>query len=112
MKLTASNNATANAFMGYANYGYVYGGDFGISIAPDGLTCGGAYVTATGFDHHTDNYRMLNCGCERQYLYSYASQVGDSDAGYDVNTALGSWTATNVCQSEEGGSLSFYAAMR
>lgn len=69
-------------------------------------------MTVQGFDHHTNNYRMLNCGCERQYLHNDSSTVGDSDAGYDVNTALGSWTATSGCQSEEGGTFSFYAAMR
>ena len=55
---------------------------------------------------------MLNCSCERHYLYSYSAGVPDSDAGYDVNTTLGSWTGTLVCQSEEGGGLAFYAAMR
>ena len=39
-------------------------------------------ATVMGFDHHnTGAYNHLNCGCERQYLYSYSATIGDSDAG-------------------------------
>ena len=46
------------------------------------------------------------------YLYSYTEVVLDGGAGYDINTPLGSWTATNQCHPAEGSALSFYAAMR
>ena len=108
--LTTSDAVTVPGFMGYANYGYIDGGDFGLSLAPDAATCSG--VTAQGFDHHGANYRMLNCGCQRHYLYSYSASGLDSDAGYDVNTGLGAWTATAGCDGTEGGALKFYAAMR
>ncbi len=65
-----------------------------------------------GVDHFGTTFYHLNCGCQRHYLYSYSATDGDGDAGYDVNTALGSWTATQACDSAEGGKLSFYAAMR
>jgi cysteine-rich repeat protein len=110
--LTASNNVSALAYMGFANHSLGGGGDFGLSRNPDGTTCNNMFTTGTGFDHHSAAYWMLNCNCDRHYLYSYSSAVGDGDAGYDVNTALGSWTATNGCQSDEGGGLGFYAAMR
>jgi cysteine-rich repeat protein len=110
VNLTGSDGMTAPAFMGYANFNIIGGGDFGLSLAPDAATCNG--TTVQGFDHHGANYHMLNCGCQRQYLYSYSAQFLDGDAGYDVNTALGAWTATQACQSNEGGALQFYAAMR
>ena len=108
--LTSSDGVSAPAFMGYANFNYTGGGDFGLSMSPDAATCNGA--TTQGFDHHGSNYRMLNCSCQRQYLYSYSASAQDSDAGYDVNTGLGAWTATQGCEPGEGGSLKLYAAMR
>ena len=110
VNLLASNGATAAGFMGFTTYNFSGGGDFGVSVSPDGPTCNG--TTVTGFDHHSTAYRMLNCGCERQYLYSYSAATLDGDAGYDINIALGSWTATSACGNEEGGLLAFYAAMR
>lgn len=108
--ITSSNNMTAPAFMGWANFNFTGGGDFGISQSPDGATCNGA--TMMGFDHHLATYRMLNCGCQRQYLHSYSSTVADSDAGYDAFVGLGSWGAVGGCDPAEGGMLVFYAAMR
>ena len=108
--LTSSNNMTVPAFMGWSNYNITGGGDFGISQSPDGATCNG--VTMTGFDHHSTNYRMLNCGCQRQYLFSYSDAVLDSDAGYDATLAFGGWTAAGGCNGAEGGTVVFYAAMR
>ncbi len=108
--LTSSDGVIVPAFMGWANYDYIGGGDFGVTMAPDAATCNG--VTNLGFDHHGVSYRMLNCGCERHYLYSYSSIGPDSDAGYDVNTGLGAWAATAACDGAEGGALKFYAAMR
>jgi hypothetical protein len=34
----------------------------------------------SGFDHHSASYRMLNCNCDRHYLYSYSNNSGDGDA--------------------------------
>ncbi len=110
VNLVSSDGAMAAGFMGYANFGTLGGGDFGVTQSPDAATCNG--VTMTGFDHHGVNYRMLNCGCQRHYLYSYSAQFLDDDAGYDVNTGLGAWAATAACAANEGGSLQFYAAMR
>ena len=110
VNLLTSDGVMAAAFMGWSNFNIVGGGDFGVSLAPDAATCSG--VTVSGFDHHSANYWMLNCGCQRQYLYSYSSQFLDGDAGYDVNTPLGAWTATQACQANEGGALQFYAGMR
>jgi len=110
VSLATSNNINAAGFMGYANFNAASGGDFGVSVSPDGPTCNGN--TVTGFDHHSAAYRMLNCGCQRHYLYSYSAGAGDNDAGYDVNTALGAWTATDACHAGEGGTFGFYAAMR
>ena len=109
--LVSSNNVMAPAFMGYANFNTTGGGDFGVSLSPDGLTsCNG--MTVQGFDHHLATYRMLNCNCDRQYLYSYSNGAADGDAGYDVHNPLGAWTATNACHAAEGGTFGFYAAMR
>ncbi|MBK9758038.1 MAG: DUF4215 domain-containing protein [Nannocystis sp.] len=110
VNLVTSNNIMAAGFMGYANFNTASGGDFGVSVSPDGPTCNGN--TVTGFDHHSAAYRMLNCGCQRHYLYSYSAGAGDNDAGYDVNTALGAWAATDACHVAEGGTFGFYAAMR
>ena len=109
VSIIASDGATAEGWIGYSTYNIAGGGDYNVSMT-DGGTCNG--TTNQGVDHHSTNYYHLNCGCQRQYLYSYSSQTGDSDAGYDVNTALGEWAVTNGCQSEEGGALKFYAAMR
>jgi len=106
--LTASNGATASVFYGYSNYLNTGGGDFGISMNPDGATNGG-YSTTNGFDHHNSaTYYHLNHSCVRHYLYSY----GTGGAGYDVNTAIGDWAATSSCHSGQGGTLIFYVAMR
>ena len=112
VNLTVNNGVTVAGFMGFANFNFSGGGDFGISESPDGMTCPNS-VTVTGFDHHYVNSRMRNCNCSRQYLYS-DSDVGfaDNDAGYDAGIPLGSWTATALCDSAEGGLLKFYAAMR
>jgi cysteine-rich repeat protein len=112
--LTANNGVMSNGFMGYANYANQGGGDFGVTLGPDGLTCG-QYMMNTGFDHHGISYRMLNCSCERHYLYSYSSASNDGDAGYDSLIALGGWTASQAncgAAAAEGGALVFYAAMR
>jgi len=45
-------------------------------------------------------------------VISAGDAVADGDAGYDINTTLGAWTTTTTCDSAEGGSLVFYAAMR
>ena len=110
VNLVTSDGVMAPAFMGWSIFNIAGGGDFGVSLSPDAATCNG--VTVMGFDHHGANYWQLNCGCQRQYLYSYSAQFLDGDAGYDVNTALGAWTATQACQSNEGGALQFYAGMR
>lgn len=102
---------TATAFMGYVNYDISGGGDFGITTRPGGATCSGSSAT-DGFDQHSSTYRNLNCGCQLSYLYSYSAVNNDGDAGYDVNTGLGAWTATSGCDGNEGGSAKFYAAMR
>ncbi len=107
--LTANNDATADGFLGYANYNISRGGDYNISMV-DGNTCNG--VTTMGVDHHNNTYYHLNCGCQRHYLYSYSSQQADDDASYKVNTALGSWSATASCSNNELNGLVFYAAMR
>jgi hypothetical protein len=80
-------------------------------MSPDGWTCAG--FTSNGFDQNNPGgYRYLNCGCQRLYIYSDSAQSSDGDAGYDVNTGLGAWSATNGCDGSEGGALVFYAAMR
>lgn len=106
--LTSSNGTTISVFYGYSNYLNSGGGDFGISMNPDGVTSGG-YTSVNGFDHHNNaSYYHLNWGCTRHYLYSY----GTGGAGYDVNTAVGDWAVTSSCHSGQGGTLVFYAAMR
>jgi hypothetical protein len=107
--LTASDGSSASGFIGYSTVNTSGGGDYNVSMT-DGGTCNGS--TSQGVDHHSSSYYHLNCGCMRHYLYSYSSQVGDFDAGYDVNTSLGAWTATSSCAAEEGGGLIFYAGMR
>ncbi len=110
VKLMANDGTAADGFMGYTNYNDVGGGDFGVSMNPDFVTPGG--TTVNGFDRHSTSYYHLNYGCQGQYLYSYSNVDQDSDPGYDVNTGLGSWAATNGCDGNEGGALQFYAAMR
>jgi len=97
--ITANNGATASGYMGYSNYQYSGGGDYGIT-------------NTAGFDHHSTSYRHLNVDCQNMYLYSYSSTSADYDAGYDVNIGLGSWSATQSCDSNEGGALVFIAGMR
>ena len=109
--LTSSDNMTVAGFLGWANYNFTGGGDFGLSRSPDGLTSCGT-MTVTGFDHHSANYRMLNCNCDRHYLYNYSANSADGDGKYEANTALGAWTVTAGCSSSEGGGIEFYAAMR
>jgi cysteine-rich repeat protein len=108
--LTANNGISAPAFFGWANYNINGGGDFGITQAPDMVTCG-MNMQMTGFDHQDNRWRMLNCGCKYHYLYSYSATL-DGDAGYDAGMGFGSWEPTVACASAEGGSLLFYAAMR
>ncbi|MBL9102799.1 MAG: hypothetical protein JNL82_17765 [Myxococcales bacterium] len=113
--LTESGGAVVPAFQGWSNAGITGGGDFGISQSPDGVTCG-QFPTNMGFDNHNNGaYRMLNCNCERQYIYSYSNQAGDGDPGYDAYVAHGAWTVTQGncgAGNAEGGALKFYAAMR
>ena len=112
--LTASDAATAPAFLGWSNFNVAGGGDFGLAQSPDAKTCG-VNMTTNGFDHHSIDYRMLNCGCERLYLYSYSNQPADNDAGYDTFVPLGAWKVSQGncgAAAAEGGLLQFYAAMR
>src|SRR5690606_16756192 len=109
VKLNGMNGAIADGFMGWSNFNIAGGGDFGISMV-DGTTCGGA--TTNGFDNHNAGYQMLNCGCQRHYLYSYSAGNADSDGAYQASTTLGGWNATAGCTSTEGGGIAFYAAMR
>ena len=105
-----SDGAYDAAWLGYSRANISGGGDYNVSF--DGATCSGTYTASQGVDHHSTSYYHLNCGCERHYLYSYSNVVKDDDAGYDVHSALGSWTATDDCNSAEGGALVFRAAMR
>ena len=98
--VTASDGAVeSDSRMGWSNFNIAGGGDFGIT-------------TSVGMGQHNANYQMLNGGCRNSYLYSYSNSQKDSDAGYDVNTALGDWGATSSCHGAEGGTLALYAAMR
>jgi len=107
---TISDGSSASAYQGYSIVAYSGGGDFGISLNPDGGTCSGS--TSSGFDHHsTGTYHHLNCGCQRQYLYSYSATVNQYHAGYKVNTGLGAWGSTAGCDSSEGG-MTMYVGMR
>ena len=109
--LTANDDTTADGFMGWSNFNHDGGGDFNLSMV-DGQAQ--STTTVEGVDHHGSNYYHLNSGCERHYLYSFSVTANDFDAGYDVNTALGSWGTTNTtsCDGAEGGALIFYVAMR
>nr|VFK29745.1 MAG: Fibrinogen beta and gamma chains, C-terminal globular domain [Candidatus Kentron sp. MB] len=103
--ITASNGTTALGVAGWSNSNYSGGGDYGV-------------VTSSGFDHHATTYYHLNSSCANHYFYSYSGHPSygypdnDNDAGYDVNTALGNWTATRGCDRPEGGGLVFYAGMK
>ncbi len=110
VRLTANDGTGAEGFMGYSTSGIIRGGDYGVSLT-DGPTCSGTMTQ--GFDHHDPTgYNHLNCGCQRQYLYSYSSSISDGDAGYDVNTGLGTWGGTDACNGGEGGLLVFRTAVR
>ncbi|MBI4704787.1 MAG: hypothetical protein HY744_27100, partial [Deltaproteobacteria bacterium] len=106
--ITASDNASAKGYLGYANFNNSAGGDYNVSF--DGPTCAGTAVE--GVDHHGSNYYHLNGCCVRHYLYDFSANVPDGDAGYDVSVSLGAWQATQGCHGEEGGTLVFYAGMR
>jgi|GEM_PF-6853053 len=108
--VTANDGTSAPGFIGYSNFNITGGGDYNVSMT-DGPT-GAGYSSSQGVDHHSSSYYHLNQSCTRQYLYSYSSPVGDSDASYNVNTGLGSWSATAQCASSEGAGLAFYAAIR
>ena len=113
--ITANNGTSGAAFMGFATGPITGGGDFGISQSPDGPTCNNQFQTMQGFEHSQATARMLNCDCDRQYLYSRSTAVLDSDAGYDAELAFGSWAQTQAScanAAAEGGALVFYAAMR
>ena len=111
--LTANNGISAPAFFGWSNFNINGGGDFGITQSPDMVTCN-PNMQNTGFDHHDNRYYMVNCQCKYHYLYSYSNGPNglDADAGYDASLGFGSWNLTVNCQSAEGGTLVFYAAMR
>jgi hypothetical protein len=114
--MTANDGSTIAAFVGWTNFGYTGGGDFGLTQTPDASTCNGQFATTTGFDtHNPAAYRFLNCGCERSYIYSYSAAAQDSDAGYDSLVGFGPWTVSQAdcgAGGGEGGALKFYAAMR
>ncbi len=111
--LVANDGTAADAFMGYANFSIAGGGDVYLSVAPDGETCADqGLVSVDGVDHHSPSFLHLNCGCARHYLYSYSGAEPDGDAGYDAGVALGSWTATNTCDSAEGGGMPLYVGLR
>jgi hypothetical protein len=107
--LTSNSGASAAGWLGYATYNISGGGDYNVSMQ-SGNSCSNTMVN--GVDHHSSSYYHLNCGCEKMYLYCYSGQVKDGDAGYDVNTGLGSWSVTSGCKSDEAGHMKFYAAMR
>jgi type IV pilus assembly protein PilA len=98
--VTANNGATVAAIMGWSKYNILGGGDFGIT------------TRSGGFDHHSGTYRKLNSSCVQHIIYSYSLNNADSDAGYDVNEALGSWGSTSGCDFPEGGLLQFYVGVR
>ena len=100
---------TANGWMMWSNTSISVCDDFNLSTT-DAVICN--YNMSQGVDHHNGNHYHLNCSCERHYLYSYSNISADVDAGYDVNTKLGSLGATNSCDGAEGGALTFYVGMR
>ncbi|MCB9739534.1 MAG: DUF4215 domain-containing protein [Deltaproteobacteria bacterium] len=95
----APGGQNTGGYIGFSTTNINGGGDFGVT-------------NGAGFDHHSGNYWMLNGGCVNHFLYSYSSASNDGDAGYDVNTGLGAWTATTSCAGDEGGQLKFYMAVR
>lgn len=112
VKLTASDGVTTGGYAGWHNgANIVGGGDVGITVGPAVQpTCSGTMVD--GFDNHSSTFRMLNCTCQYQTLYSYSAVSGDGDVGYDVGMPVGAWSTTRTCSGGEGGGLSFYAAVR
>ena len=97
--ISSSNGTDALGYAGWSNFNISGGGDY-------------AVTNASGIDHHSTSYFHLNSSCVGNYFYSYSTAVADGDAGYDSNLALGDWAVTGSCNSAEGGSLVFYAAMR
>jgi len=75
------------------------------------ISRGGDYTVGTTIDHHNTTHFHLNAGCGG-YLYSFSGDVADGDAGYDVAASVGGWNSNGGCDSNEGGRLFFYAAMR
>ncbi|MBL9104404.1 MAG: DUF4215 domain-containing protein [Myxococcales bacterium] len=110
--ITENGGISGAGFMGWSNFNNNGGGDFGLTQSPDMITCGNN-MQMTGFDHQDNRWYMLNCQCKFHYLYSYSATL-DGDAGYDVGIPFGMWEPTGqaACNSAEGGSLVFYAAMR
>ena len=109
--LRASDGTSVNGWIGWSNHHIAAGGDFGVT-ASDGQTCAGGYYTTQGFDHHNDAYWLLNCDCDRHYLYSFSSAVEDGDASYKVSEGLGSWSATRDCSGGESDGDPLYVAVR
>lgn len=109
--LRASDGTSVNGWVGWTNHHIAAGGDFGIT-ASDGQTCTGGYYTTQGFDHHNEAYWLLNCDCDRHYLYSFSSAVEDGDASYKASEGLGSWAATNACSGGEPDGDPLYIAIR
>ena len=109
--LRASDGTSANGWIGWSNHHIAAGGDFGIT-ASDGETCAGSYYTTQGFDHHNEAFWLLNCDCDRHYLYSFSSAVEDGDASYKVSEGLGSWNATTACSGGESDGDPLYIAIR
>jgi len=92
--VTASDGTSvSNCQMGYSNFNSVGGGDYGITTS--------GHV----FDHHSTSYYHLNSGCDYMYFYNYGTT-------YNVNSALGSWSITTACSSNDIGMGAWYAAMR
>lgn len=82
-----------NSTMGYSNYNISNGGDFGIT------------TSGTTFDHHLTSYWHLKGGCVNMYFYKYGKT-------YNVNTALGDWSVTNTCATNNLSMGAWYAGMR
>jgi hypothetical protein len=93
----SGDGTNGTATMGWSNYGYANGGDFGLI---DG-----------SFDLAADDSMMLNTGCANHYIYSYSND-GAGKSGYDAGQAFGDFPQTSACEAGAGGSLRFYAAMR
>ncbi|MCP4675286.1 MAG: hypothetical protein GY854_07230, partial [Deltaproteobacteria bacterium] len=87
-----------SGYMGYSNFNISGGGDF--------------YLGYGQADHLNPTCYHLRSDCIAHYLYSHSSIVLDGDAGYDAYNSYGDWANSGTCNSDEGGSLQFYAAMR